>query len=71
MGAFLKTQGKVGMEGVIRDSTGQNLCSYSGSVDCLDSNGAEVFAMLMECCELLKLGTTNVIIEGDSFSSIQ
>lgn len=34
-----------------------------------DSDCAEVFAMLMGCHELCKLGAHNAIIEGDSFSA--
>lgn len=58
-----------GYDGVIRDSTGYILCSYSGSVDCKDSNGAEVYALLMGCRKLSKMGTQNVIIEGDFSNS--
>lgn len=35
------------------------------------TNGAEVFAMLMGCRGLQKLGAINDTIEGDSFSGIQ
>lgn len=40
---------------IIRDTTGQILHWSSGSVACLHANGAEVYAMLMGCHELLKL----------------
>lgn len=40
------------------------------SCECIDSNGAEIYAMLMGCCELSKLEGYNAIIEGDSFSAI-
>lgn len=56
---------------MIRDSTGHPLCNYSGLIKCIDSNGAEVFAVLMGWWELRKLDGYNAIIEGDSFSVIQ
>lgn len=46
---------KGGYGGVIRNSFGHVLCSYSGSIDCDDANGAEVYAMLFGCRELLKM----------------
>lgn len=49
----------------------QVLCNYFGSVECIDSNGAEVFAMLMRCHKLHMLGGHNAMIERDSFSAIQ
>lgn len=63
----------------LKDSSGQIFCSYSGPcffwnsgpIDTVDSNGAEVYDMLMGCCELHKLDDYNVTIEGDSFSAIQ
>lgn len=46
------------------------LCS-SESINCADSNETKVYAMLMGCRELSKLGGHQDIIEGDSFSVIQ
>lgn len=40
--------------------------SYSGPVDSLDAAEAEVFALLVGCCELRRLGRCNAIIEGYS-----
>lgn len=57
--------------GVIRDSTREILHRISGPIECLDSNGAEVYAMLMSCRELLELESYRAIIEGESFSVIQ
>lgn len=47
------------------------LCQISGSVECSDSNGAGVYAMLMGCHELTQMGSQRAIIEGDLFSAIQ
>lgn len=60
-----------GIDGVIGDSSGMIVKNYSGPVSSLDSNGAEVFALLVGCRKLWKLGGYNAIIEGDSFSAIQ
>lgn len=43
----------------------------SGPVSSLDSNGAEVYALLVGCCELRMLGGYNTIFGGGSFSAIQ
>lgn len=69
-GSFLKELRKGGFGGVTRDSLDIPLCTYSGSLDCVHSNEAEVFAMLVGCRGLWKLGGHNAIIEGDSFSAI-
>lgn len=37
------------------DSTCQTLCSYSGSVDCFDSNEVDVSTMLMGCREVAEV----------------
>lgn len=47
------------------------LCQILGSVECSDSNGAGVYAMLMGCHELIQMGSQRAIIEGDLFSAIQ
>lgn len=62
---------KGGYGGVIRNSCGQILCGLSGPIECVDANGAEVFAMLLGYRELHKLEATNAIVEVDSFSAIQ
>lgn len=56
---------------MIRDSLGLILGSFLGAIDCLDSNGVEVCAMLMGCCQLCDLVGLNAIIEGGSFLAIQ
>lgn len=53
-GGFVKEIRQGGWRVVIRDSIGQFLNQFSGLVECFDSNGAEVYAMLMGYCELLK-----------------
>lgn len=40
-------------------------------MDALDANEAKMYALLIGCRELLKLGGLVAIIEGDSFSAIQ
>lgn len=45
--------------------------NFPEPVSSMDSNGAKVFALLVVCHELLKLGGYNAIIEGDPFSTIQ
>lgn len=70
-GNFFKESGQGGWGVFIRDTKGQILHQFSGSVNSEDSNTAEVYAMLMSCQELLKLGSFYAIIEGDSFLVIQ
>lgn len=70
-GSFIKEGQRGGYGGVIRDSSGEILCSYFGPINCVDSNGVDIFAMLMGCRELRKLEGHNAIIEGDPFSAIQ
>lgn len=60
-----------GWGGVIRDSTGQIVFQFSGSIGCQDPNEAEVYAMLMGCHGLTKFDGCKARIEGDSYSSIQ
>lgn len=43
-GSFQKDSGQGG--GVIWDSTGQILLQFSGAVECLDSNEADIYDML-------------------------
>ena len=40
-------------------------------MDSLDANEAEVYALLIGCHELERIGGSHPIIEGDSFSAIQ
>ena len=40
-------------------------------MDASDANEAEMYALLIGCRELLKLGGLAAIIEGDSFSVIK
>ena len=47
------------------------LRNFLGPVDPLSANEAEVYALLIGCCELLSLESINTIIEGDSYSAIQ
>lgn len=54
---------------MIKDGKGLILSSFSGGVDCLDSNRAEAYAMLMGCRQLRNLGGLNAIIEGESLSN--
>ena len=56
---------------VIRNWNGMVVRRSSGPVDSSYANKAEVFALLIECRELLKLGCYNYILEGDFFSAIQ
>lgn len=70
-GNFTKDVRRGGYGGVIRDSVGVIFCSYSGWVDVSNSNKAEVFALLVGCGELRRLGGHNALIEGGSFSAIQ
>ena len=45
--------------------------SFSGPVIALDANEVEVYALLIRCRELEKIGGSYPIMEGDSFSTIQ
>lgn len=58
----LLRRSKGGFGGPNRDNLGQILWSYFGPVDCVDSNGAEVYAMFMGCHELCKLEGHNAKI---------
>ena len=40
-------------------------------MDSIDANEAELFALLIGCRELRRMGCVIVIFEGDSFSVIQ
>ena len=40
-------------------------------MDLIDANEAELFALLIGCRELRKMGCVTVILEGNSFSVIQ
>ena len=70
-GSFVRITHQGGIGGVIRNWMGDVVRSYSGPVDALDANEAEVYALLLGCRELAKLGGSYPIIEGDSFSTIQ
>ena len=67
-GSYPQSIQKGGFGGVIRDSDGSLIRSWFGPVDSSNANEVEVFALLIECCELLKLDGYNAIIEGDFFS---
>lgn len=41
--------------------------TFFGPVDSLDVNEVEVFALLIGCCELVRIGLSRPIIEGDFF----
>ena len=60
-----------GIEGVIHDFSGKIVKNFVGPVNCVDSNRAEMYALLVGCRELRQLGGFMQIIEGDSFSTIQ
>lgn len=49
-GSFQKDSGQGGWGGVIWDSTGHILLQFSGAVECLDSNEADIYAMLKASC---------------------
>ena len=55
---------------MIRNWNGNVVRSCSGPVVSLDANEVEVYAFLIGCCELEKIGGSCPIIEGDSFSAI-
>lgn len=40
-------------------------------MDSLNANEVKVFALLIGCLELLRLGAYNAILQGDSLSTIQ
>ena len=70
-GSFLQSIQRGGIGGVIRDWNGNVLRNFSGPVDTLDANEAEVSALLIGCHELARKAPLNPIPEGGSFSSIQ
>ena len=56
---------------MIREWNGNVIRNFSGPVVSTDANEAEVFALLIRCRELERIGCSHPIIEGDSFSTIQ
>ena len=70
-GNFLRSTHQGGIGGVIRNWNGYVVRNFSGSVVSLDANKAEVYALLIGCRELERIGGSQPIIEGDSLSAIQ
>ena len=70
-GSFHHSSQGGGIRGVIRDWKGNVLRNFSGPVDSLSANDAEVYALLIGCRELLTLESINAVIERDSYSAIQ
>ena len=70
-GSYVQAIGRGGIGGVIRDWNGITIRNFSGLVDSLDANESEMKALLVGCSDLRKLESSKVIIEGDSFSTIQ
>lgn len=66
-GSFFKDLSHGGWEG----TTCQIFVQIFGPVECLDSYGAEVFAMLMSCCYLFNTRGYKDMIEGDSYSALR
>eukprot|EP00268_Persea_americana_P043745 TRINITY_DN4402_c0_g1_i3.p1 TRINITY_DN4402_c0_g1~~TRINITY_DN4402_c0_g1_i3.p1 ORF type:complete len:237 (+),score=33.87 TRINITY_DN4402_c0_g1_i3:165-875(+) len=60
-----------GIGGIIQDYEGKVIRNYYGPVDSMNTHAAKVYAMLIDCRELLSLGSYNTINEGDSHSTIQ
>ena len=56
---------------MIRDWNGNVIRNFSGPVGSTDANEAKVYALLIGCRELERIGRSHPIIEGDSFSTIQ
>eukprot|EP00268_Persea_americana_P001198 TRINITY_DN10363_c0_g4_i2.p1 TRINITY_DN10363_c0_g4~~TRINITY_DN10363_c0_g4_i2.p1 ORF type:complete len:103 (-),score=13.50 TRINITY_DN10363_c0_g4_i2:226-534(-) len=54
--SFVKSLDKGGIGGVIRDWSSKIVRSFSGPVESSDTNEAEVFALLIGCRELPRLG---------------
>ena len=69
--SFVHSLRRGGIGLVIKDWPDVVVQSYSGPVESMDVNGAELFTLLIGCCELRSVGCVNVILEGDSFSVIQ
>lgn len=69
MGVFFRER-KRSYGGVTRKNYGQVICNLSGSVDCINANGAEISAMLMGCRELRKIKAIDAMVKGHSFSAI-
>ena len=62
-----------GIGGVLRDSNGKVLCSFSTFVGCMDSNSAEIYAIHRACMLLASathLPICNVTIVSDSKSVV-
>ena len=70
-GSFVHSLRRGGIGGVIRDWFGVVVRNYTGPVDLIDANEAELFAHLIGTRELRRMGCVTVILEGDSFSVIQ
>ena len=70
-GSYQKSLRRGGIGGVIRDSFGNVVRRFCGPMDTSDANEVEMYALLIGCRELLKLGGLAAIVDGDSFSAIQ
>lgn len=70
VGSYQNSFWKGGIGGVIRDHFVNVFISFFGPVDAMDSNKAEVYALLVGYRELLKLGGYFSLIKVDSFSAI-
>ena len=69
-GSFLRSTNQGGIGVVIRNWNGDVIRNYSGPVVSMVVNEAEVYALLIGCRELERIGGSHPIIE-DSFSAIQ
>lgn len=60
-----------GVGGIIRNSLGSHVLSFSGSTGVCFANEAELLAIRTGLREALHLNLLNLIVEGDSFCAIQ
>ena len=70
-GIFLGSTSQGGIGGVIRNCNRDVVRNYSGPVDSMDANEAEVYdALLIGCRESDKIGGSHPIFEGNFINSM-
>ena len=69
-GSILRSFQREGIGDVIGNWNGNVVRKFLGPMDSSDANEAEAFALLIECRELVRIGGSHPLIDGDAFSAI-
>lgn len=70
-GSFKRESSRGGFGKAIRDRSHQVFKRCSGAIDCSGVYEVEVYAMSLDCRELLQLDAFDAIVKGDSFFATQ